>query len=187
MARIPLPTKDVLTPEQRRVYDAIGGLRGGHVPLIYQATMHSPELTDKWQQLGELLRYRTSLPERLSELAVLVVARHHDCQYAWHAHAPIALKAGVAPATADAIKVGRRPDFAKDDEAAVYDYSKELLETKFVSAPVYARALEAVGVTGVVELTALLGYYVMVAMALNAHELPLPAGVMPPLGPKTKA
>ncbi|MBV8512330.1 MAG: carboxymuconolactone decarboxylase family protein, partial [Xanthobacteraceae bacterium] len=79
MARIPLPSPDTLTAEQKRVYDAIvsgprGALRG---PL--RAALHNPELADKWQQLGELLRYRTSLPPQLSELAILVTARHCNC------------------------------------------------------------------------------------------------------------
>lgn len=181
MSRIPLPSPEELTPEQRRVHDAITGLRGGHIPTPYRAALHSPELADKWQQLGELLRYRTSLPPRLSELAVLVVARHHDCQYEWHFHAPIALKSGVGNDVVEAIKVGGRPSVQRADEQAVYDYSRELLQSKFVSAATYARALAILGVTGIVELTAFLGYYVMVAMTLNAHDLPLPAGATPQL------
>lgn len=181
MARIPLPSIESLSPEQRRVYDAIAGLRGGHIPTPYRAALHSPELTDKWQQLGEFLRYRTSLPPRLSELAILVVARHHDCQYIWHFHAPPALEAGIASDVVDAIRAGDRPQLRQQDEQAVYAYSAELLESKFVADDTYACALGALGVKAVVELTALLGYYVMVAMALNAHDLPLPDGVAPPL------
>jgi len=181
MSRIPIPTLEELTPEQRRVYDAIAGLRGGHIPTHYHVALCAPELTDKWQQLGELLRYRTSLPLRLSELAVLIVARHHDCQYVWHAHAQVAQKAGLADEAIEAIRSGRRPAFRQDDETAVYDYCAELLETKFVSAPAYARALDRLGTVGIVELTALLGYYVMVVMARNAHDIQLPAGVAPPL------
>ena len=84
--------------------------------MPYRAALHNAELADKWQQLGELLRYRTSLPQRLSELAVLVVARHHRCQYIWNAHKPVALKAGVTTEVVDAIKAGSQPQFALDDE-----------------------------------------------------------------------
>ena len=180
MARISLPTLDSMTPEQRRVYDIIGSLRGGHVPTPYRAALHNPELADKWQQIGELLRYRTSLPERLSELAVLVVARDHGCQYIWNAHESVALKAGVAKGAIDAIKSGSRPKFSIADEAIVYDYCTELLETKFVTSTIHAQALAILGTTGIVELTALVGYYVMVAMTLNAHDLPLPSVINPP-------
>jgi 4-carboxymuconolactone decarboxylase len=167
--RIPIPALETMSAEQRRVHDAIVGLRGGYMPAPYRPALHSPELTDKWQQLGELLRYRTSLPTRLSELAVLVVARHHDCGYVWQAHAPVAAKAGLADDTIVAIRAGCRPQRLQPDEAAVHDYSRELLETKFVSEPVYAAALKAFDARGVVELTCLLGYYAMVAMSLNAH------------------
>jgi 4-carboxymuconolactone decarboxylase len=176
VARIPLPALDALSAEQRRVYDAIVGLRGGHMPAPYQPALHSPELADKWQRLGELLRYRTGLPARLSELAVLIVARLHDCQYVWSAHEPVALKAGVAADVIKAIRAGVRPHFGQEDERALHDYCKELLETRFVSDAAYAAALKHLDVKGVVELTALLGYYVMVAMSLNAHGQSQPLG-----------
>ena len=115
------------------------------MPAPYRPALHAPELADKWQQLGELLRYRTSLPTRLSELAVLVVARHHDCQYVWQAHAPVALKAGVAPDIVEAIRTGHRPAAAQPDETAVYDYASELLRSKFVSDAAYAAAYPASG------------------------------------------
>jgi 4-carboxymuconolactone decarboxylase len=175
MSRIPEPSPDIMSPEQRRVYDAIVGLRGGHMPAPYRPALHSPELCDKWQQMGELLRYRTSLPTRLSELAILTVARHHDCQHVWQAHAPVAAKAGIAPDVVDSIRAGRRPDFRNADESAIYAYCTELLETKFVGEASYTAALKLFEPRGVVELTCLLGYYVMVAMSLNAH------GQSPPL------
>ena len=185
MPRIPLVAADSLNAEQRAVYDAIAagpraGVRGPFVALL-----HQPALADKWQQLGEVLRYRTSLPPRLSELAILVTARHMDCQYEWFAHEQHALKAGLAPAAIAAIKAGQRPGLAKDEQA-IYDYAMEIHERRAVSPATYQRAAETFGTVGVVELTALLGYYTMVAMTLNAHEIPLPAGTSPPLQPRSK-
>lgn len=171
MARIPLPSSETMTPEQRQVHKAIGDLRGGHIPMPYRPALHNPELADKWQQIGELLRFRTSLPQRLSELAILVVARHHGSEYMRNAHEKVALKAGIADDVVDAIRNRARPHFDKADERAVYDFSTELLETTKVSDGCHAEALSALGVTALVELTALLGYYVMVAMMLNAHDL----------------
>jgi 4-carboxymuconolactone decarboxylase len=171
MSRVPLPAAGELTPEQRRVYDGIGALRRGHVPVHYHAALCNPELADKWQQIGELLRYRTTLPLRLSELAILVTACDQRCEYQWTAHEPIAAKAGLAPEIISAIRAGRRPAFTAADEAAVYDYCTMLLQTKFVDEVTHTRAAAAVGARGIVELTALLGYYVMVAMSINAHVL----------------
>jgi 4-carboxymuconolactone decarboxylase len=181
MARIPLPTAEQMNPEQRRVHDAVvagprGALRG---PL--RAAIHNPELADKWQQLGELLRYRTSLSPRLSELAILATARHWSCQFEWFAHEPHARKAGLPEAVIEAIRHNKRPAFESTDDEAIYQYAIELHRTHFVSDATYARVLERFEVRGVVELTALVGYYGMVAMTLNAHELPLPEGTPPPL------
>lgn len=181
MPRIPILTLEEMSPEQRRVHDAVvsgprGVLRG---PL--RAALHNAELADKWQQLGELLRYRTSLAPRHSELAILVTARHWSCQFEWYAHEPPARKGGVPDAAIEAIRHGRRPAFESADDEAIYQFAVELHRTHFVSDATYARALERFGVTGVVELTALCGYYGMVAMTLNGHELPLPEGTAPPL------
>jgi 4-carboxymuconolactone decarboxylase len=183
MARIPLPTPQTLTPEQRRVYDAIvsgprGELRG---PL--RAALHRPELADKWQQLGELLRYRTSLPPRLSELAILVTARHCDCQLEWLIHAEMARKAGLGDEVIENIRTRRPIERIDPAERDVYAYAEELNRTNTVGEETHRRIRERFGTVGVVELTALIGYYTMVAMTLNAHDIPLPDGAAPPLAP----
>jgi len=183
LARIPLPSLDEMTPEQRRVYESIvNGPRGTLVGPL-RAALHRPELADKWQQLGELLRYRTSLPEPLKELAILVTGRHCHAQVEWYVHAQMAAKAGLAQAVIDDLYAGRRPATASVDELAIYDYAEELNRRKTVGDANYKRVLDRFGVVGVVELTALVGYYTMVAMTLNCHDIPLPDGVVPPLPP----
>ena len=183
MARIPLFPLAEMTPEQRKVYDAVVSGPRGVVVGPLRAALHRPELADKWQQLGEILRYRTSLPPRLSELAILVTARHWTSQLEWQQHAPAALKGGLAPSIVDAIREGRRPAFTREDEEAVFDFSFELQKSKLVSDKAYQRTLGLIGVQGIVELTALIGYYTMVAMTLIAHEIPLPEGAKPALSP----
>jgi len=181
MARIPLFPLEEMTAEQQRVYDAVlSGPRGAVVGPL-RAALHRPELADKWQQFGEILRYRTSLPPRLSELAILVTARHWTSQLEWQQHAPAALKAGLASRLVDAIREGRRPVFANEDEESVFDFCSELHDAKTVRDKTYQRTLGIIGVQGVVELTALIGYYTMVAMTLIAHQIPLPEGAAPPL------
>jgi 4-carboxymuconolactone decarboxylase len=175
-----LVTPETLSPEQRRVYDAVASGPRGKVQGPLLAALHRPELADKWQQLGELLRYRTSLPPSLSEIAILVTAQRWRCQLEWHLHAGFALNAGVAPALIADIHAGRRPAAATAQQVAIYDYAAELQDRRTVSEETYQRVLGYWGVVGVVELTALIGYYTMVAMTLNAHEFPLPAGVEPP-------
>ena len=183
MARIPLFPLDNMSEDQRRVYDAVVSGPRGVVVGPLRAALHRPELADKWQQLGEILRYRTSLPPRLSELAILVTARHWSSQLEWQQHAPAALKGGLAQQIVDAIREGRRPAFANQDEEAVFEFAFELQNAKAVKDKTYQRTLGLIGVQGIVELTALIGYYTMVAMTLVAHEIPLPEGSVPALPP----
>jgi 4-carboxymuconolactone decarboxylase len=179
--RIPLVTPETaMTREQRQVYDAVASGPRGTVQGPLLAALHRPELADKWQQLGELLRYRTTLSARLSEIAILVTAQRWRCQLEWHLHEGFALKARVPRTVIDDIHGGRRPSCVDAEALAVYDYAAELHDRRVVSDETYQRALERWGVVGVVELTALVGYYTMVAMTLNAHEFPLPAGIEPP-------
>ena len=182
MPRIPTFTESSdFTPVQRRVVDAILGKRGGRIPGPYRVSLHCPEITEVWHPLGEMLRLKSSFPLRLSEFVILLAARGMDCDYVFNAHMGIATKNGLPQPVVDAMAKNARPLFANADEEAVYDYCTELTEKKFVSDRSYKRALDLFGAPGVVELTALLGYYTMVAMTVIAHEMPLPAGATPPL------
>jgi 4-carboxymuconolactone decarboxylase len=179
LPRIPLPSAETMTPEQRRVYDAVVSGPRGELKGPLRAALHRPELADKWQQLGELLRYRTSLPPRLSELSILVTARHCSCAVEWIIHEDMAVKAGLARAVIEDIRIGKRPA-ADADALAIYDFADELNRCKNVGDENYRRVLDRWDVVGVVELTALIGYYTMVAMTLNAHEIPPPDNANPP-------
>jgi 4-carboxymuconolactone decarboxylase len=174
MPRIPLLSENSeFTAEQKRVVDGILGRRGGRIPGPYRFSLHCPELTELWHPLGEQLRLKSRFPLRISELAIIVTARAWDCQYVFNAHAPVALKDGLAQSVVDSLAKAERPKFDKPDEEAVYDFGMELIERHAVSDGTYARALELFGIPGVVELTALMGYYSMVAMTLLAHEMPV--------------
>ena len=179
--RLPLPAADSLSEDQRRVYDAIESGPRGTVPQLFMALLHNAELADRIQRLGALLRYQTSLPPRLSELAILAIARHWSCQYEWHWHAPEAVEAGLPDAVIEAIRQRRPPPLSAPDEVAVYDYTCELQANRAVSDETYDKALTLLGPAGVVELTALNGYYTMIAMTLNEHRVPLPGGAAPQL------
>ncbi|HEU0204976.1 MAG TPA: carboxymuconolactone decarboxylase family protein [Burkholderiaceae bacterium] len=179
MPRISLPAPETMTPEQRRVYDKVASGRRGKVQGPLRAAIHNPDLADRWQALGELLRYNTSLTPRQSELAILVTGRACRSPFEWYAHRIEAEKAGIERAVIEAILAERRPPSLPEDDATVYDFALELNRFKSVSDATYAKALKRFGERTVVELTALVGYYTMVAMTLNAHEIPLPEGVEP--------
>jgi 4-carboxymuconolactone decarboxylase len=165
--------------EQRRVHDKVIAGRRGRIVGPLRAALHSPELADRWQALGEFLRYNTGLPPRLSELAILVTGRACQSPFEWHAHVAEGLKAGIEPAVIGALLAQRMPEGIGEDDAIVIRFAQELNQFNSVSDATYAQALQRFGERTVVELTALVGYYTMVAMALNAHEIPLPEGVQP--------
>ena len=184
MPRIPLPGRDELTPEQRAVHDRIvSGPRGTIIGPL-RAAIHNAELAAAWSALGEVLRFRTTLPKRLNELAIILTARRFNSQIEWWAHARAAAEAGLSPAIIEAIRDGLPP--LLDAEAAeVHAFTRALHLHGQVPLHLHAAILARWGARGVVELTAVIGYYTMVSYTLNAHEIPLPEGVPPPLAGDT--
>jgi 4-carboxymuconolactone decarboxylase len=182
MARIPLPSsRDELDEAQRAVWDKVVSGPRGRVVGPLRAAIHNAELARNWSALGESLRFGTSLGKRLSELAIIVTGRRWSAQVEWFVHARAAADAGLEPAIIEAIRDGIAPRFAQPEDALVYDYARLLLQDGTVPAALHAEVTRRFGVKGVVELTALVGYYSMVAMTLNAHEIPLPEDAAPPL------
>ena len=120
------------------------------------------------------------LPPRLSELAILVTARVWRAAYEWSAHEGHALKAGLDAAVVADIRAGRQPKLARADDAAIYQLARELHESRAVGDATYERAVEVLGEAKVVELVALLGYYALVAMTINAFAVDPPEGGPPP-------
>lgn len=183
MPRIPLPAlrEDLADDAQRAVWDSVVAGPRGRVIGPLRAAIHAPDLARTWSALGEALRFGTSLGKRLSELAIIVTGRRWSAQVEWFVHAQAAADAGLEPEVIAAIRDGRAPQFTQADDALIYDYARLLLRDGTVPAALHARVTERFGVKGVVELTALVGYYSMVAMTLNAHDIPLPDGAAAPL------
>ena len=170
-----------MSAEQRKVYESIaGGPRGG-VRGPFNPLLRSPELADRAQKLGEYLRFNSSMPPRLNELAILITARYWSSQYEWHAHSALALKAGLAPSIIEDVSKGKRPSGLTEDEAAVYEFCTELHRDKAVSDATYAAAVKRFGERGVVDLIGVSGYYTLVSMVLNVDRHPLPGGAPAPL------
>ena len=180
MERMPFLEPEDMTAAQRAVHDKItAGPRGTSRFGPFNAWLQSPEFADRAQALGVLLRFGTSIEPRLKELAILCVGRHWTAQFEWYAHKKFALDAGLAPAVIDALEARQRPAFENDDEAVVYDFAQELLNSHDVSDAHHAAAEALLGRAGVVELVGVLGYYTLVSMTLNVFRAPLPDGAAP--------
>jgi 4-carboxymuconolactone decarboxylase len=168
-----------MTPEQRAVHDeVVSGPRGRLIGPL-RAVIHSPDLAARWSRIGEFLRYSTCLPKKLSELAIIVTGRHWNSQLEFYVHAEAAREAGLDEAIIEAIRCGEAPLFAAHDEADVYEFARLIQQVGQVPDTAYRAIERRWGPQGVVELTALVGYYTMVSMTLNAHEIPMPGEAAP--------
>jgi 4-carboxymuconolactone decarboxylase len=147
----------------------------------YRAYVRNPDLAPKLSALSDYLRWKTSLPPRLSELAILITARQWTAQYEWFAHYPLAMKAGLDPDIAKGIANGVRPEKMKDDEAALYDLAMALYRDKKVPDPVYKAALDKFGERGIMDIIGIIGYYDLVSMTLITMQAGAPNDSVPPL------
>jgi 4-carboxymuconolactone decarboxylase len=179
-SRMPEIDPAELTPAQQKVYDAIASGPRGAVRGPLAVWLMSPDLADKAQSLGAFCRYGTSLPPRLSELAILVTGAHWQAGYEWFAHAPIAIAAGVAPATVEATRQNQLPVNLPDDERLVHAFASEMWQQRRVSDSTYQAAKALFGEQAVVELVGLLGYYGLISMTIVAFDVPLPPGTPAP-------
>lgn len=179
----PLPYEQ-LDAAQRAAADALiagprKAVKGPFIPLL-----RSPVLLDRVQRVGEYLRFDSALPTRLNEFATLIVARALTQQFEWAIHAAAAARAGTSTESIAALREGRRPTDMSDDEALVHDFCTELLRHHGVCDATYAAALARFGERGVVDLTGLVGYFLMVCLVLNvAHTPPEPGSGIEPLPP----
>jgi len=177
-------TAEQMTPAQKQMSDSIqSGPRGAGLRGPFKALMRSPELGELVQRVGAHIRFKSSIPPALNELAILLAGRKWNAQVEFWAHREMGLKAGMRPEVADAIAAGERPDPITPDEAVVHDFCHELLHTTHVSDARFKAVVDRFGEQGVVDLVGALGYYSLVSMALNVDRVQLPEGVEPLLKP----
>src|SRR3954471_23743795 len=174
--RLKLLSPGEMSADQKQTYDeSIAGKRGKPPPPM-MAWLNSPEMARHATRLGGFLRFNTIFPAKLSEIAILVTARHFTSHYEWFAHKRLALKGGMDPKIIDDIRDRRTPTFDDPKGQMIYEVAKSLHEGRCVSKPLYDAAVELLSVRGVTEIIGLCGYYTMVSMTLNTFEFELPAG-----------
>jgi len=173
-------TWEQLNPAQKTmVNDLLAGKRTS-LSGPFNVFLRSPEMGNLAQKLGEYVRFKSAVPRKLNEMAIIMTAKWWSSPYEWTAHKTAAQQAGLSDAIIDAIQAGRRPPSMQKDEAVVYDFCSELRERRRVSDATFKAAIDLLGEQGVVDVIAAMGYYDLVAMALNVDRYPLPEGTPPP-------
>jgi 4-carboxymuconolactone decarboxylase len=191
--RLPLLPPDTLSPDQRQVYEAvIGGPRAEQSPFgvadvqgrlmgPYNAMLYSPEIGMCLQELGVAIRFRTRFTPREREIAILMVAAYHRSDYVWYAHERVGHEVGLNESDMEALRMGDKPALTDAREGAVYDAVHNLTEAADMNDSEYDTAVSSLSHSGLIELTALVGYYMTLALQLSVLRVSVPEGETAPI------
>jgi len=181
--RFPQLTMDQLNDKQKPLGEQIMKVSSVGLGGPYNPMLRSPVLGQKMFDLLYYLRWQTSVPLKLNEFAILIIGRQWRSQVEWFAHAPLAIKAGLSPDIVNELKANKRPSNMTPEESIVYDFVTELTTARVVSDETFNRAKQLLGGQQVVDLTAVAGTYITVAMILSMSEETVPPGKDLPFKP----
>ncbi len=181
--RFPQLTMDQLNAQQRPLGEEIMKISRVGLGGPYNPMLRSPVFAQKMFDLLHYLRWQTSVPLRLNEFAILIIARQWRSQVEWFAHEPLARKAGLSPNIVADLKQNRRPENMPPEEAVVYDFVTDLTTWREVTDETFARAKKLLGEQQIIDLTAVAGTYITIAMMLAMAEQSIPAGEDLPFKP----
>jgi 4-carboxymuconolactone decarboxylase len=179
--RMPEIQTGKMTEPQKKAVDEFVAGRGTPPVGPFIPLLRSPEVMLRAKAMGDYLRFKSVLPPRLSEFAILITARQWTQQYEWSIHSPIAVKAGLAAEIVKAVAEGTRPTTMSEDETIVYAFCTELHHHQSVSDAIYSKALAKFGEQGIIDLVGINGYYTFLAMVMNVARTPPPKGSEPAL------
>ena len=172
MTRIKDWKVDDLTNEQKEIHDAIINGPRGHVVGPLRIWLNNPGLARSAQTVGAYARYGTSLPQALSELAILTTGRVWSSEFEWEHHAPLAIEGGIEPKHVDTISLGKRPLFEKPEQQAVFDFAAEANILKNVSDITYKKLVDILSESAAIDIVGICGYYSLISMTLNVFKVP---------------
>ena len=179
--RMPPIPPEKMTDAQKKAAEEFAAGRGTPPFGPFVPLMRSPEVMLRAKAMGDYLRFKSVLPPKLNEFAILITARQWTQQYVWDVHAPIGIKAGLNAEIAKAVAEGRRPQGMAEDEEIIYEFCIELHRNQSVSDATYARALGKFGEQGIIDLLGVNGYYTFLSMVLNTERTALNKGSKPAL------
>ena len=172
-----------MSAAQRDVADEIlAGPRGANMKRVggpFEPFLRSPGMAAVVQRVGAYVRFESSMPRHLNEMAVLLTARKWTAQFEWFAHHRLALEAGLDPAVADAISRGEVPEHLDPAAAAVHRFTSQLLDTGSVSDEAFEQLSQHFGEQQIVDLIGTVGYYCTISFILNVDRCPTPDDTVP--------
>lgn len=171
MSRLPTLKYEDMDREQKGLHDEILSGPRTHIAGPMHIWFLNPDYGSLIQKVGAYCRYETSLEPRLSELAIIIVARHWNANVEWFSHTEFALKSGISKEIIDAIEMNKLPNFKEDDELLVYNITKSILDTKGLTDELFKLAEDKMGKKFLLDLTAIIGYYCNIAIQLNVFEI----------------
>ena len=182
--RYPVIDPATFTPEQKRfAEEMMKPPRNGNAnnPGPFRVYFRSPDFGLNAIEMSDYLRWGTGLPDRLTELAIIIAARNWNSAYIWRAHYTAAVKGGLDPSVGADIAAGRRPTKMKEDEALIYDFLTQMYRDKEISDATFNAMKAKYGEKGITDIMGLAGYYGITAMALITAKQPVPPGDEPKL------
>lgn len=179
-SRFAEPDPAKMDAETRRVYDLVLGKRG-KLPGPFRIWLENPAFSEIAEAFGQRVRFGSGLSRRIVELATIIACRNAKAQYAWHSHRNAAREAGIPEDVIVAIRDGKTPVIEDETEAAVYAFCHDVLENKSVSDETFQRIDGLIGRSALIDLMGLIGFYGVVAVTLNAFNIPPAGGAAPEL------
>jgi 4-carboxymuconolactone decarboxylase len=171
MARIAtIDKKEDMAAEDQKVYESIAASRGV-VGGPWLALLHSPEIAGRTAHLGSYVRFESTLDRKVLEFTALVAARELDCKHEWAAHINHGQKAGITMENIRAVYEKKSVENFSTEEAQIVSFVREMIHSHRVSEPTFQAIYGRFGEKGVVELTATIGYYAMLACTLNTFDV----------------
>lgn len=174
--RLPAIPAEQYSTEQKQAVAQYEAVRKAPIFGPFEVMLYSPAMMSNAQQVGDYMKAGSAIPRNLAELAILYIARDWNQDFVWYQHVPLALKAGLAQSSVDALGDGQKPAAMSEDEDAVYAFVSELVRNRQVAQPSFARIERRFGNKGVVDLTSLTAFYVHLSMQLNVAKYKLPPG-----------
>jgi len=146
------------------------------VPIFgpFELLINSPHLMTQARAMGDYLRYKSSIGNKLSEFVILIIAREWTQDFEWSVHFPIAIREGIKQDVVQDIEQGKRPKNMSEDETIIYDFVMELQRNHQVSEDTFNSAKKHFGENGIIDIGGIMGYYTLLAMELNAAQYPTP-------------